>query len=135
MYELLANPPALARLKAELAAAIPDEAAAIPSFAQVDGLPYFNAVAQEVVRLHPGVMNRQMRVPAEQPVVYRDRRRGGKEYVVPAGALVSMSPLAMHMNPDVFEDPYVFRPERWLEDPKLARAFLGFSRGTRSCLG
>ena len=135
VYELLANPPVLAKLKDELAAAIPHEES-IPSFAQVDGLPYFNAVVQEVIRLHPGVMNRQMRVPAEQPVVYRNDKLGlGHDYVVPPGYLVSVSPLCMHMNPEVFEDPYEFRPQRWIDNPKLARAFLGFSRGTRSCLG
>lgn len=123
----------LARLRAELAAAIPD-AETVPTFAQVDGLPYFNAVVQEVVRLHPGVMNRQMRVPASDPVVYHDKRTQ-REYVVPTGFLVSVSPLCMHMDPNVFEDPYEFRPQRWIDDPKLARAFLGFSRGTRGCLG
>ncbi|KAH6628935.1 cytochrome P450, partial [Chaetomium tenue] len=132
VYELLANPPVLAKLKAELAVAIPDPES-IPSFAEVDGLPYFNAIVQEVIRLHPGVMNRQMRVPADQPVVYRSKE--GKEYVVPAGFLVSVSPLCMHMNPEVFENPYEFQPQRWIDNPKLARAFIGFSRGTRSCLG
>ncbi len=134
VYELLANPPVLTRMKAELEGAIPDPES-IPSFAQVDGLPYLNAIVQEVIRLHPGVMNRQMRVPADQPVVYTDKQRSGHEYTVPPGFLVSMSPLCMHMNPDVFDDPYEFRPQRWLDNPKLARAFLGFSRGTRSCLG
>ena len=135
VYELLANPLVLAELKEELIAAIPDEES-IPSFAQVDGLPYFNAVVNEVVRLHPGVMNRQMRVPQNEPVVYRnDKVNSGREYVVPPGFLVSVSPLCMHMNPEVFKDPYEFRPQRWIDDPKLARAFLGFSRGTRSCLG
>lgn len=135
VYELLANPLVLAELKEELTAAIPDEES-IPSFAQVDGLPYFNAVVNEVVRLHPGVMNRQMRVPQHEPVVYRnDKVNSGREYVVPPGFLVSVSPLCMHMNPVVFKNPYEFRPQRWIDDPKLARAFLGFSRGTRSCLG
>ena len=134
VYEILANPPVLERLKAELAAAIPD-GESIPSFAEVDGLPYFNAVVQEVIRLHPGVMNRQMRVPANQPVVYRDKHRTGHEYVVPPGFLVSMSPLCLHLNPDVYEDPYEFRPQRWIDNPQLARSFLGFSRGTRACVG
>ncbi|KAJ5174845.1 uncharacterized protein N7482_000722 [Penicillium canariense] len=125
--------PALERLKAELAAAIPDEDS-IPPFAQVDGLPYFNAVLQEVIRLHPGVMNRQLCLAADQPVVYRDKHVSGREYVVPAGFLVSMSPLCLHLNPDVYDDPYEFRPQRWIDNPQLARAFLAFSRGTRACV-
>lgn len=130
---MLANPSVLAKLKVELEAAIPDEKV-IPLFSQVDGLPYFNAVVQEVIRLHPGVMNRQMRVPVDLPVIYSDTK-SGRKYVVPPGFLVSVSPLCMHMSAEVFADPYEFRPQRWIDNPKLARAFLGFSRGTRSCLG
>lgn len=134
LYEILANPPVWKRLRAELEVAIPNEDS-IPSVSQVDGLPYLNAVIQEVIRLHPGVMNRQMRVPADQPVKYFDKRGSGREYIVPAGFIVSMSPLCLHMNADYYEDPYEFRPQRWIDNPQLARAFLGFSRGTRGCVG
>lgn len=133
IYELLANPTELQKVKEELAKAIPDEEQ-LPAFSQVDGLPYFNAVIQEVLRLHPGVMNRQVRVFPEDPIMYHDRRHD-VTYTIPPGTVYSMSPLAMHMNPDVFEDPYEFRPQRWIDNPKLARAFIGFSRGTRSCVG
>jgi cytochrome P450 len=80
-------------------------------------------------------MNRQMRVPASQPVICQDKNGSGREYVVPAGFLVSMSPLCLYLNPDVYEDPYEFRPQRWIDNPQLGRAFLGFSRGTRSFVG
>lgn len=123
----------LQKLKAELAVAIPNPNE-IPSFSQVDGLPYFNAIVQEVVRLHPGVMNRQPRISPDLPIEYQDRRNG-KEYVLPPGTLVTMSPLTTHMNAAVFKDPYRFHPQRWIDDPKIGRAFLGFSRGARSCLG
>ncbi|KAJ5427840.1 hypothetical protein N7491_008282, partial [Penicillium cf. griseofulvum] len=134
VYEILANPPVLERLKAELCTAVPDEDS-IPSFSQVDGLPFLDAVIQEVIRLHPGVINRQMRVPASQPVIYQDKNGSGRKYVVPAGFLVSISPLCLRLNPDVYKDPYEFHPQRWIDNPQLARAFLGFSRGTRSCVG
>jgi cytochrome P450 len=39
------------------------------------------------------------------------------------------------MNPDVFDDPYAFRPQRWIDNPRLDRAFIGFARGTRNCIG
>ena len=133
LYELLAHPDELQKVKDELANAIPDQEE-IPTFSQVDGLPYFNAAIQEVLRLHPGVMNRQVRVSPEVPIQYHDKR-DGKEYVIPPGTVYSMSPLTTHMNPEVFEDPYEFRPQRWINDPKLVRAFMGFSRGTRSCVG
>ncbi|KAI8626385.1 cytochrome P450 [Xylariaceae sp. FL1651] len=133
VYQLLANPKDLQKLRDELTQAIPD-ANEIPSFSQVDGLPYLNAIINEVVRLHPGVMNRQPRISPDTPIAYHDKRTG-KDYVLPPGTLTTMSPLTTHMNGDVFEDPYEFRPQRWIDNPKIARAFLGFSRGSRSCLG
>ncbi|KAI1156181.1 cytochrome P450 [Nemania diffusa] len=91
--------------------------------AVVDSLPYLNAIINEVVRLHPGVMNRQPRISPDVPIV------------LPPGTLTTMSPLTTHMNASVFPGPYEFRPLRWIDNPKIARAFLGFSRGSRGCLG
>ena len=39
------------------------------------------------------------------------------------------------MNADIFESPEEFRPERWIEDPRLDRYLLTFGRGSRACLG
>jgi cytochrome P450 len=133
VYELLAHPAVLAKVKAELAEAIPD-ATTIPSFSQIDNLPYFSAAIQEVLRLHPGVMNRQVRISPEVPIVYDDKRTG-QTYTLPPGTVYSMSPLLTHSNEDVFPQAREYRPERWLENPKLGRYFLGFSHGTRSCVG
>ena len=133
LYELLANPPILKKLKDELLGAVSNPGD-IPPFSELDGLPYFDAVINEVIRLHPGVMNRQYRTSPEVPIVYTDKKRGA-EYVLPPNTVYCMSPLAIHMNPDVFENPYKFEPQRWIDNPKLARAFMGFSKGTRGCVG
>lgn len=122
MFSLYTHPSILATVKAELSS-IPNP----PSFAQLDALSYFNAVIQETIRLHPGVVNRQWRYSPE-PVVYG-------EYVVPAGITYGMTPTILHKTPSVFENPDEFRPERWIESPKLSRVFMGFSRGPRGCIG
>ena len=43
----------------------------------------------------------------------------------------------LHFCEDVFTEPYVFRPERWLEPDaeKLEELLIPFSRGPRSCPG
>ncbi len=129
MYELLANPSSLETLRLELLLAIPD-AETVPSFTQVEGLPYLNAVIQETVRLHPGVMARQVRISPDTALTY-----AGK-YVLPPGTIASMSPLTTHTSASAFgPDPYAFRPQRWIDDPMIGRAFLGFARGTRNCVG
>lgn len=51
-----------------------------------------------------------------------------------------MSAYLMHRNQDVFPDPDVFDPTRWInQPPKVLRAreryFVPFARGFRMCLG
>lgn len=135
LYQLLANPDEVRKLREELVVAVPDPSNILLS--QVDSLPYLNAVIQEAVRLHPGVMARQVRISPEVPIVYKDRGKGGgKTYVIPPNTVTSMSPLDTHMHPDAFgPDAYAYRPQRWIDNPKLARYFMGFSRGARNCVG
>lgn len=133
LYHILADPLVCKKLKAELAT-LPRTADEIPPLTEVENLAYLGAVIQESIRVHPGVMSRQMRVSPEVPIIYNDKRKG-KTYSVPPGTVYSMSPVDVHMNPDYHEDPYEFRPERWLENPSLGKYFLGFGKGSRNCLG
>lgn len=43
----------------------------------------------------------------------------------------------VHNDPDIFENPEEFRPERWLtpESVELENSIVAFSRGARQCLG
>ncbi|RYP39101.1 hypothetical protein DL768_010736 [Monosporascus sp. mg162] len=133
LYQLLANKDEVRNLRSELAAAVPD-----PSnieLSQVDSLPCLNAITQEAVRLHPGVMAGQVRISPKVPIVYDDKRMG-KSYVAPPNTVASMSPLDTHMHLDAFgPDAYEYRPQRWIDIPKLARCFMGFSRGARNWVG
>lgn len=134
LYHLLASPAVLSKLKSELVSA-GLETNSIPSISQVDALPYLSAVIQEVIRLHPGAMNRQVRISPETPVAYSSVF-DGKEYVIPPGTVISTSPLDIHLHPAAFgDDAYEFRPERWIENPKLSKYFVGFSKGSRNCVG
>lgn len=53
---------------------------------------------------------------------------------------VSMTLRDVLQNPDVFEDPNEWRPDRWLTEDKdkldeMNRSFVPFGRGSRMCLG
>lgn len=43
----------------------------------------------------------------------------------------------MHRNPEIFPEPAVFDPERWLQENShdLDKYLVAFSKGPRSCLG
>ncbi|KAM0133544.1 hypothetical protein ACHAPC_006871 [Botrytis cinerea] len=133
LFQLLANPKEFEKVKAEVLSAIPNPDS-LPSFSEVENLPYLNAVIQEIIRIHPGVVSRLPRVSPKTPTLYHDKKND-KEYIIPAGTSTNMTAQIAHMNPDVFEDPYEFRPQRWIDDPRLDKAFIGFARGTRNCIG
>ncbi|KAH7011077.1 cytochrome P450 [Ilyonectria destructans] len=133
IFQLLSHPSMYEKVRAEVIEALPD-ADEVPSFTQVEKLPYLSAVIQETVRVHPGVVSRLPRVSPELPIVYQDKHRA-TEYVIPPCTSTNMTTHIAHMNPDVFEDPYEFRPQRWIDNPRLDKAFIGFARGTRNCIG
>ncbi|CAD6449307.1 5333bc3a-fea7-453e-b3a7-b6ab6420774a [Sclerotinia trifoliorum] len=133
LFQLLANPKEFEKVKAEILSAT-TVGDILPSLSEVESLPYLNAVIQETIRIHPGVVSRLPRVSPKIPTVFHDKHND-KGYVIPAGTSMNMTAQISHMNPDVFEDPYEFRPQRWIENPRLDKAFIGFARGTRNCIG
>lgn len=50
---------------------------------------------------------------------------------------VGMSTYLMHYDPDVYPEPKVFKPERWLGEinSKMLRNYVPFAKGSRDCLG
>ncbi|KAJ6099596.1 hypothetical protein N7467_001131 [Penicillium canescens] len=132
-FELLSHPNMLKKVKAELEAALPDPNS-IPSLAIVEKLPYLSAVITEGLRFHPGGLVRMTRVAPENTMVYYDKA-SGKEWVIEPSTPTSMTALDNNMNTDIFPDPYKFEPERFIENPRLEKYVLTFSRGTRICLG
>ena len=59
-------------------------------------------------------------------------------YVLPKGLSVGLLFYGMHRNPELYPDPDVFKPERFLPEQSAGRhpyAFLPFSAGPRNCIG
>lgn len=91
LFELLAHPAEYRKVQEELAEAL-EKGNKSPTFAQVETLPYLNAVIQETMRLHPGVVSRQVRISPEEPIVYHSKQQD-KTYIVPGGMAHSERPL------------------------------------------
>ncbi|KAL6654806.1 hypothetical protein ACP70R_008271 [Stipagrostis hirtigluma subsp. patula] len=61
-------------------------------------------------------------------------------YTIPAGWLVMISPMAIHLNPTLFDDPLKFNPWRWMDQDRTKivtqnRNFMPFGGGIRLCAG
>ncbi|KAI1271765.1 cytochrome P450 [Xylaria sp. FL0933] len=133
LFELLSHPDVYKAVKDEVTLAIPVKDN-VASYADVQNLPYLQAVINEGLRLHPAVISRMARISPERDIVYHDTKRH-KTYVIPAGTPTSMTTLITHTDPELFEEPLAFLPQRWINNPKLSRAMIAFSRGSRNCVG
>jgi len=92
-----------------------------------DGDAYLTATIQESMRRRPVLPNVAPRL-VMQPVDV-----GGWSY--PAGVCLVPNAYLLHHDPDVYPDPYAFRPERFLSEPPGTYTWIPFGGGRRRCLG
>ena len=97
-----------------------------PTPESVEKLPYLEGAIKEGMRLFPaGTWTGRLAM--------REFELGG--YPLPKGTWIVMSPYMVHRIPEIFPDPYRFKPERWLSEYHSAYEFMPFSGGPRYCIG
>jgi cytochrome P450 family 135 len=109
---LLRNPATLARLTAEVDAGEEDT--------------YLRAVISESLRLRPVVPLAGRRLASDLNV---------DGLSLSAGTDVTPAIWLTHTRPDLYPEPYAFRPERFLEDSPTTYGWIPFGGGIRRCLG
>jgi hypothetical protein len=88
---------------------------------------YLDATVTEILRLRPVLPNAEPRL-VKQPV-----RIGGFDY--PPGVVLLASAYLIHHDPEIYDEPYAFRPERFLETSPGSYTWIPFGGGRRRCLG
>ena len=126
LYMLGQHPDVETRLFAEIADVVGDRPVTIDDLTH---LRYTESVVTEAMRIYPPawVIGRESVAPFEI---------GGQRF--PAETTIFISQWVLHRDPRYFDDPEVFRPERWMGD--LARtlprfAYMPFGGGPRICIG
>uniref|UniRef100_A0A0W0F7G7 Cytochrome p450 n=1 Tax=Moniliophthora roreri TaxID=221103 RepID=A0A0W0F7G7_MONRR len=102
----------------------------LPTFEDRKSMPYLEAIYREVMRWHPAVPLGVAHTVTEDDV-YGD-------YYIPKGSMVFANIWAMTHDERVYEDPYQFRPERFLNAHSELNdddVVLGFGFGRRGCVG
>jgi len=138
---ILSDPKIRARLEQELREPMAGWPDRVPTWAELERLPFLQALIKESLRLSYAVMHRLPRVSPDVPVKFVDKKaEGGKgrEWVIPPGTPVGMSIYLMHSDPEVYERPDEFVPERWVDGnvtPAMVRNYVPFCKGSRNCLG
>ncbi len=125
-FSLLArNPDKRAQLEAE-AATLNGH---LPTYDDLENLPYARMVFEESLRLYPPIW-------ALARTATNDDCVGG--YQIKAGSDVVVPPFLTHRHPEVWPDPETFEPERFAPAQVSARpkfAYYPFGGGPRLCIG
>jgi len=125
-YLLSAHPNIRAKLLGELRSVLKGQTLEVDDLPK---LPYLDWVISESMRMYPPAWTVGRRA-------IESFELGG--YTFPAGQMVMINQWVLHHLPEVWGDPYTFRPERW--EPSQARAipagaYFPFGAGPRMCIG
>lgn len=108
-----------------------------PVFNDLHDMPYIRACVKEMLRLRP--------VPVWAVKHYADEDVKYKNYIIPKGTVILANTPFLGQDPRRYEDPFTFRPERFIDHPKYSSEYAGgdpykrdhfaFGAGRRVCPG
>jgi cytochrome P450 len=137
VLQLALNPEVQDRLRTEILLAVEREGGVLTP--AVMDVPYLKAFVRKTHRctpVSPFTIVKKLQLPIN---IHGE--------ALPVGSVVALEAQTHHFNPDFVEDPFTFKPERWLSDAVDARKnspaaiidhpFLSgpFSQGARRCPG
>lgn len=128
MFLLTKWPRAAEKLRRELDDALGDEFEGVCPYDSVKNLPYLRACVDEAMRMRPPLRGGLPRVTPKEGMMIDGEWIAGN-------TTVSVPTYSLHHDPDLFEDPWTYKPERWLEENAgdLQQVFIPFSAGGRGC--
>lgn len=88
---------------------------------------YLTATINEILRRRPVLPTSQGRL-VKKPIEI-----GGWTY--PPDVCLIANAYLLHHDPDIYQDPYAFRPERFLDEQPRTYTWVPFGGGRRRCLG
>lgn len=133
---MAANPEVQAKAHEELDRVVGSSAS--PTFEHEKDLPYIRAMVKEILRIRP-VTNIGVPHYTTADVIYKD-------FFIPKGTVVSLHQYSIHFDASRYKDPYSFNPDRYLDHPLKAGAYVAhpdpyardhfdFGAGRRICPG
>jgi sterol 14-demethylase len=102
-------------------------------FDKINEMQLLHDCMREALRLCPPLILLIRKAMKDVPV-----KAAGKQYVIPKGDMVFISPSVGMRLPSVFPNPDTFDPDRYgpgREEHKQPYAYLGFGGGMHSCMG
>jgi len=112
--QMVMNPRVVAKAQEEIDRVVgPDR---LPTWADEPNLPYIRSLIKENMRMNP---------PNKLGIVHATSEDDWYDgYFIPKGASVVLNWWAIHYNPELYPDPFTFRPERYLGHTESAATYL-----------
>lgn len=134
IFCLATHPEAEAQLLAEIDAFGADKE---PGLDDLPRFPYVAAVINEALRMYPPAHTTNRECTAVDGCTLEGP--DGQQIYVPHGVWVHFNFWGLHHSEQHWTQPYVFRPERFIDEGECAKrhphAFLPFGLGPRMCIG
>ncbi|XP_054742883.1 probable cytochrome P450 6a14 [Anastrepha obliqua] len=130
LYELAKNPHVQEKLRAEIVSVLAKHNGELTYEAMME-MNYLDQVISETLRKYPALA-------ALTRVSVEEYRLPDTNIILEKGIRVHIPVKELHYDPDIYENPEEFRPERFSPEEVQKRhpqAFLGFGDGPRNCIG
>lgn len=132
-HELAVNTDIQENLQAEIDGVM-EKTNGKPTYEAVNNMPYLDAIFSETLRKHPlpflgRMCSKEFELPPALP--------GSKPYVMKPGSEILIPVSSIHSNPEYYEEPEKFDPDRFLDKKAMNSdvTSLGFGMGPRVCIG
>jgi hypothetical protein len=148
LHLLSLHPDKQERVVKELRSVLGDDRNKAVSKSMISQMPYLDAVIKESMRLYPvapfivRMLTTDIAIPNDE--THALNNNGSKKTItLPATTFACIWIYALHRNPQLWDRPNEFLPERWI-DPQLRSrdlgqveygAYMPFAIGPRNCLG
>nr|XP_031848703.1 cytochrome P450 9e2-like [Nomia melanderi] len=134
-YEVGVNPEVQKRLQEEIDGVLENGKGKV-TYEAINDMKYLDAIINEALRMYPVVfgVDRVCTKPFELPPALP----GGKPHLVKKDEYLWIPIYPVQSDPQYFEEPTKFNPDRFLDDPKKilnSGMFLTFGLGPRMCIG
>jgi cytochrome P450 len=95
-------------------------------------IDYLNFVIKEGMRLFPPIAAIPLKKTTKEVVL--------GDYKLPKGTLVQVNVRLIQRDPEIFDEPELFKPDRWSEEAQSKKkiplySWIPFSQGPRICIG
>jgi cytochrome P450 len=95
-------------------------------------IDYLNFVIKESMRLFPPIKSIPPKITTKEVIL--------GDFKLPKGTLVEVNVRLIQRDPEIFDEPDLFKPDRWSEEAQLKKkiplySWIPFSQGPRICIG